>query len=615
MLALGSLEQAESYARQLIKTAPSLPNGPQLLAAILLKKGAADQALQVIEPMLDTGSNDAQLFTMAGEAALRSGNAKASEEYFARAAKLDSKDPRKRVGLALARLGTGNRAGAVADLEAASAMSGELTDADQILIATALRNREFDRALASIERLERKHPESGEGSYLRGRVALAQGDVAGARSQFEQALKMNPSLLPAVSSLAALDVKEGKTLEAKRRYEVVVKDNPKNASALLALANLTTETGGTPKESLDLLKRATDADPNNEAATLSLAQGMIAHGQAREAIQVLQQAARNHPDWVRVPEALAVAHIRAGEPARAHEVIDNFGKRKRDDAGVQYRLGSLKTALKDHAGALEYFQRAQALQPTAVEPRVNIAMSQARLGRFEEAVGTARQLQSELKDAPVGWMLEGEVHWSGQKWREAATAFRRAHDIDPSQQAIALKLHDSLARAGSKDEAERLLQGWLKASPKDEKLNLYAGERALLDKRYAESVRYYEAAVAVNPGNGSAYNNLAWALHQLKDPKALPAAEKAYQIAPKSAAVVDTLATILSDTSQVQRGLEMHRQAAALAPRSPELRLKLGRALKNTGDKDGARQELDAVVRDFPGTPQATAARQLSAEL
>ena len=110
-------------------------------------------------------------------------------------------------------------------------------------------------------------------------------------------------------------------------------------------------------------------------------------------------------------------------------------------------------------------------------------------------------------------------------------------------------------------------------------------------------------------------NDLAWSLNQLKDPRAVQLAEQAYGLVPKAAAVVDTLGQIVLDSGNEDRGLELLKQAAELAPKAPVFRLHYAEALARTGDRDGARRELDVVVRDFPDSVQARAARDIAAKL
>jgi len=93
------------------------------------------------------------------------------------------------------------------------------TSADMALISAHLKRKEFDKALAAIDKLEAKQPANPAAVNLRGRIQLAQKDPVGARKSFERALTIAPSYFAAVASLVALDVADKKPDDAKKRFE------------------------------------------------------------------------------------------------------------------------------------------------------------------------------------------------------------------------------------------------------------------------------------------------------------------------------------------------------------------------------------------------------------
>ncbi len=615
LLALGALEQAELHARQLIKVAPQSSGGYRLLAMTLLRRGAAGRALEVLEPIVRSESADSGLLVLAGEAALRDGNTADSSKYFALASARDKENPSSRVGLALAKLGSGDQAGALSELEAAADLPGKSSHADQVLIAALVNARQFDRAEQSVTRLEKKQPGSAEVPLWRGRIALARGDAAKARTLFERSLAIAPTLMPAVTSLASLDMRDGEFDRARQRFQAVVTAEPQNVSALLALARLTAQAGGAATEVEALARRARAANADSEAAVRTLSDALVAQGKTREAADMLQEASERRPESLGLVESLASVRLRAGNSELAQELVERAARIHAGDSAAQMRLGALETAAGDHAGALEKFRRAQKLSPEALEPRASVATALARLGRFEEAVATARQAQKQFSRNPTAWVLEGDLWRTRGQWPEAIKAYRKALELAPTPALYAPRLHDALVKSGATVEASRTLAGWLAKSPDDERLNLYAGQLAIADRRFSDAAQHYRQVVSADPTNAAAHNNLAWSLHQLKDKGALAAAERAWKLAPGSAAIADTLALVLETEGQAARALTLRERAAQLAPRSAEFRLRYARALKASGDKPATRRELEAITRDFPGTPHASAALQMGAEL
>jgi cellulose synthase operon protein C len=110
-------------------------------------------------------------------------------------------------------------------------------------------------------------------------------------------------------------------------------------------------------------------------------------------------------------------------------------------------------------------------------------------------------------------------------------------------------------------------------------------------------------------------NNMAWALHQLKDPTQSRSPSRPMQLAPQNPSIIDTLGTLLVETGNQTRGLELLKQAVSIAPKTPEFRLHLAEALIKIGNKDAARSEIDTILKDHQNTAAAASARELVGKL
>ena len=121
----------------------------------------------------------------------------------------------------------------------------------------------------------------------------------------------------------------------------------------------------------------------------------------------------------------------------------------------------------------------------------------------------------------------------------------------------------------------------------------------------------YQEILALQPGHVAVMNNLAWALSELKDPAALGYAEKAHAKAPADPNIQDTYGWLLFNSGDEKRGIALLTQAATAAPKSPEVRMHLAKALLKTGDKAAAKRELEAVVQFAGKSPLKAEAEQL----
>jgi predicted Zn-dependent protease len=161
-----------------------------------------------------------------------------------------------------------------------------------------------------------------------------------------------------------------------------------------------------------------------------------------------------------------------------------------------------------------------------------------------------------------------------------------------------------MAAAGKASEAETYARKWLVDNPKDVTMRMELAGRALRGKKQTEAFGLYQQAVAIEPNNALALNNLASVAGELGDSRAIGYAERAVFIAPNTPAYLDTLGMLLVNKGEAKKGLEYLERARKLSPEHPVLRLNYAKALSKLGRKEEARKELEAlksVSADFPG--------------
>ena len=107
-----------------------------------------------------------------------------------------------------------------------------------------------------------------------------------------------------------------------------------------------------------------------------------------------------------------------------------------------------------------------------------------------------------------------------------------------------------------------------------------------------------------------ALNNLAWLLLTQKKPGALAYAQRAVAAAPHQPALLDTLAQAHAAEQQIGQAISLQKQALAMRPDDPALRLTLARFYGQAGEKRLAKAELDrlqALGARFAGQAEVAA--------
>ena len=602
---LKSWAAAEDALRRVVAQVPNDRGANRLLVATYLRSGRTVQAAEAADAALRRIPDDPVLLRFAGEAQVLNGNAPGALRLFERAAELEKGGSAARVRLAQVRLTQGEAARAMADLERISAAEPSAVQADLALYAAHMSRREYDKALAVVATIEKKQP-GALPNELRGNVQLGKRDYAGARASFGKALAAEPGRLSAARSLAALDLLENKPADAKARYEKMIAADPRNEQLEIALAELLAVSGAPAADVRATLDRATAANPASPNARIALIGHLRRAGDLRGALEAARGAAAALPEDPQVIEALGTMQLANQEYGQARDTFVKLSELQPRNPNAPLRVSEACVAQKDYPAAIAALRKSLAIQPDYPPALLALAATQLAAGKPEDALAEAKRVQKERPDAAMGWALESELFAAQKKYPEAAAAMREALGKQPNA-AFAARYYGLLGAAGKAAEANAFADRWTKDHPKDAAFLSLVGQQRQAGKDNAGAVAYYRAALALEPENVVVLNNLAWLLNEQGKPEARELGERAYRLAPLNPSIIDTFGTILVAQGETQRGLTMLRMATNLAPADPRLRVNLARALAKSGDKAGAKRELEAAIARDPRPSPAKA--------
>jgi cellulose synthase operon protein C len=548
--------------------------------------------------VLSSPAPDANSLSLAGQAYLQEGDVARSEAMFAKATRQDPKNTLARTAQALNKLSKGNAETGFAELEAAAAGDAGHR-ADLALIAARLRNNDSQGALRAIDALEKKQPAQPLAHVLRGRVLLTKKDTAGATASFEQALKLDPLYYPAASSLAALDLSAGKPDLAQRRFEALLKADPTSYRAALGLAELKARVGGSKDEVAKLISDAARANPTEPAPRLALVKYLLQQQDAKRALAAAQEGHAALPANTDLLYQLGVAQLAAGQPQQAVSSFVKLASALPTRTQPELALADAHVATKDYDAARRSLERALKLDPGLSAAKLGMARLSLLQKRHDEAIKIARALHTATPKMAAAYVLEAETEIDRGNLAAAIAPLRTALPL-ASGSTVAILLHRTLAKLGRTDEAERLAASWRKDHPKDPAFAFYLGDMALSRNEYAAAEAHYRSVIEMQPDNALAHNNVAWLMTRQNKPGAVAVAQRANQLLPNRAPLMDTLAWALAHEDQVPKAIELQKKAIADAPDDHGLKLTLAKIYLKGGDRERARAELDDLTRLGP---------------
>jgi putative PEP-CTERM system TPR-repeat lipoprotein len=615
-LELKQYSVAEEALRRVLSRAPIEPGATRALVTLYLRTGRPGQALELIEPALKRAPRDAMLLRAAGEAYLQMANAAKAAQFYERANAVDKGNVASEVRLAQLRLATGDASRGMADLEALSQAETSGTQADMALLTAHVRRREFDKALRVASTIEKKQPSGPQGPFVRATVYMAKRDFPNARTGFEKALAAQSDFFPAVYNLAMLDVFEGKVDAARKRYDGLLAKDAKNEQALIANAELLAMSGGTSDQVKAAIQRAVDANPASTRPRVALITYQLRQRDARSALAAAQatQAVPTLRDEPAIIEALAAAQLASGETNAAIDTLRRSVRASPQNPAPLLQLASAYAVAKDYDASIDSARKALAINPELAQSWIGLAKAYVAAGRPDDAIAEARKLRRERPEKAFGYLLEAELLGQQNKWQQAADVMKEGLARDPSS-GVAVRYVVALNKAGRDQEASAFGQRWIKDHPKDAAMHMYFAEKLQARKDWRGAAAHYQVVLEHDPDNVLMLNNLAWALGEAGDPKAREVAERAYRQAPFNPNVIDTLGWVALQQGDAARAVQLLRMASNLAAGDPAIRLHYAKALIKTGDRTGARRELDALTASDRAAAIKGEAEKLRGEL
>lgn len=608
----GALVQASSYFGKQVALLPEAASvGPRrLLALTHLRAGDPAKALETLQPLLAAKLADSVTLALAAQAYQQQGALEQAERLYQQASTLDPADVRSRTALAVLQFGRGQNA-ALDTLQSLAASDPGAT-ADLALVNARMRQRDYAQALQAIDALEKKTAGQPLAPMLRARAQLALQQPARARESLEQALRADAVYMPAVLALASLDVQDKQFDAARQRFDAVLKSDPRNLQALLAVARIRSAAGAPVAEVTKLLEEAVRLNPAQGVARVALVEHHLAHKNAEAALAAAREAVAALPDDAGLLGVMAQAQAATGDLNQSLGTLNRLSSLKPNSVQAQLMQAELHLAAQNVDGALASLRRAVALAPREVGLKQRLAMTLLKVGRPDQALTVAREMQKQPAQQVAGFLVEGDIQAHQKHWPEAAAALRAALQKQPSG-AVAVKLHMALL-SSDRREAAAFAQRWSAQRPADTFFVQHLAEVALAQNDKAQAEAQYLALTRLLPEDPTVLNNLAWVQLLLGKPQALAHAEKANRLRPDSPPLMDTWAKALGQQGQWQRAIELEKKAIALDKgQTPTLRLNLVRLYLQAGQRDQARTELDALTRlgaEFKGQAEVAQLQQ-----
>ena len=465
------MELALHAARLWVELDPQQIDARQSLAALLLRHGHAEQAVNHLRQMIALSpQNTGQGFMLIANLLSQEGDRPLALRIMQTLAAEHPDEPMAHYAHAHLANQLGEQEYALQVLNALLARWPDMLDARVLQARVYYAGNNEGAALKSMATAVQQHPDNHQMRMIYARMLVDAGQHQEARKQFKQLNKAKPGDGDIVYALALLAQEAGDLGEAEGYYRQLIQIGERGEEARLSLGQLALQQQRYD-ESIEWFQSiGTDSerymDAQIQAARLILQQqdlkaalrylrGLSLHSQSDIAQRYLGEA-----DLLNA----------AGEPLQAMEVYDEAVALFMDHADLLYarallaekldRLDQAEADLRrilesdpEHVHALnalgytlidrtdryqeglEYIQRAYQQNPD--DPAILDSMGWAyyRLDELEQAEAYLRRAYALLPDAEIGAHL-GEVLWQQGKQDEARQIWQQAQELNPEHPVL-----------------------------------------------------------------------------------------------------------------------------------------------------------------------------------
>jgi len=519
---LRNLDEAEAYYQHALQLDSSAPRALVGRAVIAAARGDSTQALQLLDDATKLQPDSARVWRALGNFQRIQRNYPSAADAYAQSIEVETAE----------------------------------TPLDQQFrtranrVSVLLDSLQYDAAKLQLDELIRTMPGHPLLHYLKGRLAYGMRDLDTAQTELQEYVSLIPRDLRGQAILGAVNFSQNYLNQAEmyllraaqgnvggditRRLLAETQLRLRKPGAALQSLQLAEATGISDPALLAMLGRAeiglgnvdaaiayfeqsVAADPDNPAASLSLATGLIAAGRYEEAVEILDSAPDSDDSQYRREILLMAAYMQNGKQEDAFAEAAKLVEQNPDDPAVHAIAGALRRSAGEPLEALPYFESALALDPNnraALYGLGQIAMERSELADAE--IWFARLLDFDAAFVPALVFYSRLLTVAG-RYSELGPRFDAAIAADP-QSLFPRLLHARVAVANNAyDETLEIVAAAREFHPDDSKLQHVEGLALIATGQSELGLRNLTSAASSNPDDPTMQYDLAAALMGVAD--------------------------------------------------------------------------------------------------
>ncbi len=328
------------------------------------------------------------------------------------------------------------------------------------------------------------------------------------------------------------------------------------------------------------------------------------------AVDYFQRALHSQPGRADVAVSLMEALFQTGRETEAERIARDFIQADPSEPSTYDALYAHYSARGRNAEAEEILKRKLANNPNQPTYATQLASFYWRIGKQAAALDVVAKMLSSAKPSTARYIAAGDFFGSVSRWQDATAQFEKGLAASPADKVLFQKrIANVLLAQDKKIEGRQLVDQILKTDPKDaEARRIRAGLNleSKAPQAVAAAVAEYKDLLNDNPNDANLHYDLGLANAAAGD-RAAAASElqAAIRLQPGYLLPRNSLAELAIENGKPTEALRWCDDALAISPQDTRSRFLKAIALRSSGQYDASRRELNSLLRDLPGSPEA----------
>lgn len=531
----------------------------------LLKRGAAEQAVQVVNHLEKTMDKNVENLATLSMLKMRMGDTTEATRLLEDAVALDPKVDKHQLALAISYINNNQSVKALSIAESLLKTPASKVLGHTIEAYVALTKGDKAKVSAAAEQILTVDPKNLLAMILQARVAAGNGDIALVNQQIQKVLAIDPSYYSALEMDFEFNKNEPLAGKARDRISAALTRDPNNLSLLSLHARVLYE-----QQKLD--------------EVISL-------------LSTVKTAPAQRPNlfW----QLLINSYKAKKQSKNALETAVAWSQAQPQNLAAQIMyIASLMEARRNDE-ALKLTQQQRKLYPEVAELKNFEAVLQAETKDFAGAITSLNLLPKEEQAKADVLLFRGKLLVAQGQYAQAKTVLLQSYQQTKSAQT-AMFIADLMAKNTKPEDAIKFIENHFSTEPKDPQLqSMYANLLLAVDPSKATST--FNSLIDADPENFMALNNLAYLYtEQGNAESAMTYAARALKIEPNHPDALDTYGRVLLLKGNVTEAMKYFEQSLKIRPEHPDVSLNYAEALIANGEKDKANKILSRLEFNDP---------------